>query len=254
MPKGSRAVIPRVFDEKNPLKAVYFPACINRSMGESADYGKDVRLTAKTEKLLHKAGYEIIYPLNINKLCCGMAFSSKGFKDTAGRKAAELNEALMSASSNGEYPVLCDMSPCLCHMKETLNFQVELYDPIEFTLKFLVPELDFQPTDDPVAVFSVCSSKKMGLEDDLLQLALMCSNDVSVIDSTCCGFAGDRGFTHPELNEAGLKTIKDQIPAEVKRGFSTSRTCEIGLTHHGGISFKSILYLVDECTSAKNEK
>jgi D-lactate dehydrogenase len=29
-------------------------------------------------------------------------------------------------------------------------------------------------------------------------------------------------------------------------GFSTSRTCEIGLSLHGGISYQSIAYLVDE--------
>ena len=91
----------------------------------------------------------------------------------------------------------------------------------------------------------------MGLEDAFLELAQKCSRNVIVNESACCGFAGDRGFTYPELNAHGLADIKEQIPEGVKRGFSTSRTCEIGLTAHSGISYKSILYLVDECTKAK---
>ena len=63
----------------------------------------------------------------------------------------------------------------------------------------------------------------------------------------CCGFAGDRGFSVPELNEAALDGLKDQV-AGCSEGFSTSRTCEIGLSLHGGINYSSILYLVDRCT------
>ena len=251
MPKGSSAVTPHKIDESNPLKVVYFSTCINRAMGVSQDYDEKAALTQKTESLLRKAGYEIIYPANINQLCCGMAYSSKGFKEAAAGKSKELDEALLLASNNGEYPVLVDMSPCLYHMKETLSEQLHLFDPIEFTLKYLAPRLEFKPTDEAVTIFSVCSSKKMGLEDAFLELAQKCSRNVIVNESACCGFAGDRGFTYPELNAHGLADIKEQIPEGVKRGFSTSRTCEIGLTQHSGISYKSILYLVDECTKAK---
>ena len=65
------------------------------------------------------------------------------------------------------------------------------------------------------------------------------------------GFAGDRGFTVPELNAFGLRRLKKQLPPEVRTGYSTSRTCEIGLTTHSGIDYRSILYLVDQCTRPK---
>jgi len=32
---------------------------------------------------------------------------------------------------------------------------------------------------------------------------------------------------------------------------STSRTCEIGLTHHSGIDYHSIVYLIDRCTQPR---
>jgi len=64
----------------------------------------------------------------------------------------------------------------------------------------------------------------------------------------CCGFAGDRGFTHPELNAAALAGLRAALPAGCDRGYSTSRTCEIGLSLHAGIPYQSIVYLVDRCT------
>jgi D-lactate dehydrogenase len=72
-----------------------------------------------------------------------------------------------------------------------------------------------------------------------------------VPETNCCGFAGDRGFTFPELNKHGLRSLKNQLPETVKEGFSTSRTCEIGLSLHSGISYKSIVYLVDRVSTKK---
>ena len=63
------------------------------------------------------------------------------------------------------------------------------------------------------------------------------------------GWAGDKGFTTPELNAAAVHTLKDQVPNHCKRGFSNSRTCGIGFSHHSGIPYQSILYLVDEATA-----
>ena len=65
----------------------------------------------------------------------------------------------------------------------------------------------------------------------------------------CCGFAGDKGFTHPELNAYALRKLRPQIEAAgIKRGFSNSRTCEIGLTTHSGVPYQSLIYLIDEVT------
>lgn len=253
MPSGGQRLKPLPVNTDNPLKVVYFSTCINRAMGTSKDYEEDVPVTEKTMSLLKKAGYEIIIPKSVNKLCCGMAFSSKGLVEVAQRKQDELEAALLQASDGGEIPVLVDMSPCLYHMKETLDERLKLYEPIEFTLKYLKHKLKFEPTDEPVVIFSVCSAKKMGLEEDFLELAQLCSTNVIVNEANCCGFAGDRGFTYPELNAEGLKDLKQQIPPEVKHGYSTSRTCEIGLTEHSGISYQNIFYLIDKVTTSKEQ-
>lgn len=36
-----------------------------------------------------------------------------------------------------------------------------------------------------------------------------------------------------------------------EEGISTSRTCEIGLSHFGGIDYRGLVYLVDRVTTAK---
>ncbi len=65
----------------------------------------------------------------------------------------------------------------------------------------------------------------------------------------CCGFAGDRGFSHPELNASALAALKDGLPEGCREGFSNSRTCEIGLSHHSKRPYRSIVFLVDRCTA-----
>jgi D-lactate dehydrogenase len=105
--------------------------------------------------------------------------------------------------------------------------------------------------DETITVFAVCSMKKMGLEGKLADLARICAAKVIVADTNCCGFAGDRGFTYPELNKHGLRNLKTQLPEIIKHGYSTSRTCEVGLTLHTGVSHKSIVYLVDQVSSPK---
>ena len=125
---------------------------------------------------------------------------------------------------------------------------MKLYEPVAFAMTYLVPRLRFRKLKETIVVHPVCSAKNMGLEDMLLQLAGLCAEKVVSTRTNCCGFAGDKGFTRPELNRHGLRHLAEQLPAGVKRGFSTNRTCEIGLSEESGISFSSILYLVEECT------
>ncbi|MDR3351408.1 MAG: FAD-binding oxidoreductase [Prevotellaceae bacterium] len=228
-------------------EVVYFPSCINRAMGASPDYGKQQALTAQTARLLEKAGYHIRYPRGMDNLCCGMAFDSKGFKEQGLQKAHELEKALLEASDNGRIPVLCDMSPCLYRMQETLDSRLELHEPVSFILRYLKDRLKFTRLPLRVAVHSTCSNTKMNRAADLVALASLCAEEVITPDITCCAWAGDRGFFFPELNRSALETLPEQIKGAVA-GYSTSRTCEIGLSMITGITYQSIIYLVDKAT------
>lgn len=239
--------------QESARKVVYFPSCINRAMGPSEEAGKEVRPLAEVfVKLCKKAGFEVIFPKNIDGLCCGMIWESKGMPDIADEKTAQLEAALAEASENGRYPVVCDQSPCLHRMRDHFK-SLPVYECVEFIHDFLAPHLKFHRHDTPIAVHVTCSSRRMGLNEKIVAMAQKCSSNVLVpAEVGCCGFAGDKGFTHPELNAWGLRKLKPQLEAAgIKYGYSNSRTCEIGLTTNGGIPYKSLVYLVDECTTAK---
>lgn len=233
-------------------KVVYFPSCINQMMGlPKHHHAVDKPLVEEMVSLLGKAGYEVIFPENMSSLCCGTIWESKGMPEIADRKTAELEEALWQASEQGRYPVLCDQSPCLHRMKHKIK-KMRLYEPAEFILGFLADRLDFHQTDTPVAIHLTCSMRLMHKTGKMLELARMCSTDVVVPEGVgCCGFAGDKGMTHPELNKYALRKLKDQVKG-IPVGYSNSRTCEIGLATNSGIPYVSIAYLVNRCTTAKS--
>lgn len=234
-------------------KVVYFPSCINRTMGVTPEKDRDLRpLVEVMTSLCRKAGYEVIFPEAIDSLCCGMIWESKGMPDVADRKTAELEAALLKASENGRYPVMCDQSPCLHRMRQHIK-SLKLHEPAEFIFDYLAPLLEFRREDISIAVHVTCSSRLMGLADKIVALASMCATSVTVpAEVGCCGFAGDKGFTHPELNAWGLRKLRPELEAAgVVEGYSNSRTCEIGLTTNSGVPYKSIAYLVDRCTIPK---
>jgi len=240
--------------EKEDLKVVYFPSCINQTMGLSKEAPVEHPLVDEVCHLLNKAGYEVIFPENMHKMCCGQIWESKGMLDIADRKSGELEEALWKASEQGRYPVLCAQSPCLHRMRKVIS-KMKLYEPAEFIMKYLVNRLDFHPIDRRIALHLTCSTREMGVAGDLIALAKMCSNNVYLPEGVgCCGFAGDRGFTFPEMNSYALRKLRPQIEEHhIEVGYSNSRTCEIGLQSNTGIPYMSIVYLVNECTTKKIE-
>ena len=234
------------------LKVVYFPSCLNQTMGR-APKDKVKPLNQEMVELLNKAGYEVLFPPKMESLCCGTIWESKGMPDVAEKKVRELEKALWNASEEGKYPVLCDQSPCLHRMRHCIK-SLRLYEPAEFIMEFLADKLDFHPVDTPVAVHVTCSTRLMGLKDSIIGLAKKCSANVYVPEEVgCCAYAGDKGMTHPEVNAYALRKLKPALEAHgIKEGYSNSRTCEIGLSTNGGIAYRSIVYLVNACTTRKD--
>ena len=231
------------------LSVVYFPACVSRTMGPDAGDPLAEPLHRVTERVLIKAGYRVIYPQAMAGLCCGLPFESKGFFDQADRKSNELEQALLAASDDGRLPVLCDTSPCLERMRRVFGSRLRLFEPVEFTARHLLDRLVITKTTDPIALHVTCSARKMNLDGDFTAVANACAETVVVpYGIECCGFAGDRGFNVPDLNRSALSGLKTAV-AGCTAGYSNSRTCEIGLSHHGGIPYRSIMVLVDQCAS-----
>jgi D-lactate dehydrogenase len=116
----------------------------------------------------------------------------------------------------------------------------------------MMDRLNVTKQNETIALHVTCSGRKMGLEGKLKAIAQACAATAVIPDSVgCCGWAGDKGWSTPELNEHALRTLKDELPKHCSAGYSHSRTCEIGLTLHGQIPYRSIVYLVDRCTTPR---
>jgi D-lactate dehydrogenase len=230
-------------------QVVYLPSCLARTMGPARGDPEARAIHEATLSVLDKAGYGVVFPREVASLCCGLAFDSKGFREAGDAKARELEGALLEASRGGDLPVLCDTSPCLQRMRKTMDARLRLHEPVEFVHAFLMDRLAFEKRPGKVAVHVTCSATRMGLAEKTRAVAEACAEAVVVPAGIgCCGFAGDRGFSHPELNGSALAGLRERVEG-CGEGVSTSRTCEIGLSLHGGIPYRSIMYLVDRCTS-----
>ncbi len=259
LPKWSPALprpvhfVPEAATPTAAERVVYFPSCAARSMGAQRGHEGVEMLPTVAERLFRRAGLEVVYPAHMDGLCCGQPFDSKGLTEAANHKAAELEAALTLASrkadGSGHWPIVFDTSPCAYRMKKFLGQRLTVHDSIEFVHDSVLPRLHITPVAHSVAVHPVCSVRKMGSVDKLMALARLCSAEAVAVDTVqCCGFAGERGFMRPELNEHALRQLKAGLPASCNAGYSSSRTCEIGLSEIAEMPYQSILYLVERCS------
>ncbi|MFP6798351.1 MAG: FAD-binding and (Fe-S)-binding domain-containing protein [Pseudomonas sp.] len=238
-------------DDARP-RVVYLAACVSRAMGPAASDAEQMSLLDKTRALLEKGGFQVVFPADLDNLCCGQPFASKGYSEQAERKKQELIDALLKASRGGLDPIYCDTSPCTLRLiQDGLDARLKLHDPVKFIREQLLDRLTITPQDKPVAVHVTCSTQHLGEAQGLIDIVRRCTSEVVIPEGIhCCGFAGDKGFTTPELNDHALRSLKSAVQY-CEEGISTSRTCEIGLSQHGGIDYHGLVYLLDRVSRAK---
>jgi D-lactate dehydrogenase len=227
---------------------VYWASCVSQSMGGSTlDDRKSI--TTAVQSVLQKAQLKVVYPQPTRGLCCGQPFRSKGHASVAERMMNEVLDALWEVSSGGRYPILSDTSPCALQLKDAAAKRgLHLYDSSEFIDRFLLNRLHILPEQKPVAVHTTCSTQKQGIEKSFQRvLDRVAPNWTQPVDMHCCGFAGDKGFTKPELNASALKGLAVEV-RDCEFGISTSRTCEIGLSKHSGLTYYSLFEVLDRCS------
>lgn len=249
MPQAVKLALPETPATTEKPRVVYLAACVSRAMGPAAGDAEQVPLLDKTRALLEKAGYQVVFPDNLDNLCCGQPFASKGYPQQADAKRQELLFALLQASRGGLDPIYCDTSPCTLRLLQDLDDpRLQIFDPVRFIRTHLLERLEFTPQQAPVAVHVTCSTQHLGEAQGLLDIVRLCTEQMVVPEGIhCCGFAGDKGFNVPELNAHALRSLKDAVQY-CGEGVSTSRTCEIGLSRHGGIDYHGLVYLVDRVT------
>ena len=256
--KRGRA-LPGAASSKPPLTlhegaaAVYVPSCTNRIFG-----GSPVEALVEVSK---RAGLPVWIPEDVAGSCCGLPWSSKGFGEAHRHKANEMIERLWAWSGEGALPIVIDAASCTQGISDPgggvldeANVErlgkLEIVDSVAWAHDRLLPWLEIHRKVGSATIHPTCATRHLGLAGRLRALAGALAEDVYVVPSaTCCGFAGDRGISHPELTAAATR---DQAAELAGRDFdaclSSNRTCEIGLSRATGERYESFLFLLEQLT------
>jgi D-lactate dehydrogenase len=228
-------------------------------MGALPGEPDDLSICDALVAVAHRAGRPVHIPHDVAGTCCGVPFSSKGYG--AGHRAA-VNAAIerfWNWSDEGRLPVVVDTSPCTygfrtCRAALTAENQarfdrLQVLDVVEF-VDGLLTRLPIRRKRRAVALHPVCSATKLGLAPALQRIADACSERaVTPLDAGCCAMAGDRGLIYPEV--AASATAREAAAVRAGGfdvGYSSSRTCELNLARAAGITYRSIVFLVEEAT------
>jgi len=270
LPKAALAKLPSTTHER--ASAVYVPSCTNRIFGptpadgpESEQIGRfEARRRGLAEAMVEvsaRAGLPVWIPDEVAGSCCGLPWSSKGFGDAHRHKANEMVERLWRWSGEGELPVVIDAASCTHAVAEpgdgVLSEEnaerlatLQILDSVAWAHDRLLPQLQVAQKVGAATVHPTCATRQMGLAPRLRALATALAEDVYVAPSaTCCGFAGDRGISHPELTAAATAPQAAELAGRrFDAHISSNRTCEIGLTRASGEPYESFVFLLERLT------
>jgi D-lactate dehydrogenase len=262
MPRPRRGALP-VRPQQN-AEAVYFPTCISRIMGALPGERQESNTMQALLSVAERAGVQLYVPTDISGNCCGVPFSSKGFEAAHHVTVDHTIESFFRWSNGGALPIVVDTSPCTLGLRTARSHlspenqakfdKLTILDSIEFAHDRLLPKLPILRKVHSVALHPVCSTTKMAITPKLIRISEACSEVVLVpSDAGCCAFAGDRGFLFPELTAAATNAEAAQATTEEHDGYySSSRTCEIGMTRATGKVYQSYLHLLDYATRPGN--
>ena len=125
-----------------------------------------------------------------------------------------------------------------------------ILDSVAWAHDRLLPEPGDHPQGRAAAIHPTCATHRQGDAWRLGALAAAIAEDVYLPPTaTCCGFAGDRGISHPELTASATRAEASEV---AQRSFdaylSSNRTCEIGLTRATGRPYESVINALDRAT------
>ena len=228
--------------------AVYVPACVNTMFGPS---GSGVGATDAFVALAERAGVSLRVPKDIDALCCGTPWTSKGMKKGHAIMEKRVQASLMAATDHGRLPVLSDASSCSEGFKAMAEAAgLTVIDAVAFTVEHILPTLEVKHKVSSITLHPTCSSKHLDIIGDLETVAKAAAREVHIpADWNCCGYAGDRGMLHPELTASATREEAKEV-AEIDSAHhaSLNRTCELGLSRATGNEYQHVLELLEQAS------
>lgn len=243
-------------------EAVYFPCCVTRIMGQPKNSDRKSLIETMIE-ISSRANFKLWIPPDCSNYCCGMTFSSKGYKAAFYKMFEMTINAMWDWSEGGKLPIVLDSSSCSYTIKncpDDINIetkkkwkQLKFYDSIEFIFEFILPELDLIKSQTAIAIHPTCSAEKQNINKKLIVICEKCSDNIIIpVDAGCCGMAGDRGLLFPELTQSATKKESlELMESSVKHGYSSNIPCEIAMQSATKIEFLSFIYLLEESSRIK---
>jgi D-lactate dehydrogenase len=251
LPSPASAKLPTTLHEG--AAAVYVPSCTNRIFG-----GSPVEALVEVSR---RAGLPVWIPPGVAGSCCGLPWSSKGFGDAHRHKANEMVECLWGWSGEGALPIVIDAASCtqgiadpgegvLSEENAERLGKLQILDSVAWAHDRLLPWLEVGERAGSVTVHPTCATRHMGLAPRLRSIAAALADEVYVAPSaTCCGFAGDRGISRPELTASATAPQAAELAGrDFDAHLSSNRTCEIGLSRATGAPYESFVFLLEELT------
>jgi D-lactate dehydrogenase len=238
---------------QSAVAAIYVPSCTNRIFA-----GNPVEALVAVSA---RAGMPVRIPPDVAGSCCGLPFGSKGFDAAHRHKADEMVARLWRWSEGGTLPIVIDAASCtqavtdpgdgvLSEENAERLAKLEILDSVAWAHDRLLPKLQIDEKVGSATVHPTCATRHMGLAPRLRSLARSLADDVYVAPSAhCCGFAGDRGISHPELTAAATRPQAEELSGRrFDAHLSSNRTCEIGLSRATGTEYESIVSLLERLT------
>ena len=236
---------------------IYFPSCISRQLGNPTHH---FPLSTVFLTISKRANINLHIPPNADGHCCGMPFSSKGYKSAYQAALHKTLTQMWDWSEHGKYSIIIDTTSCTHTLKtcgddltpedkEIWN-QLTILDGVEFLHDHVLPKLEIKPVDEEVILHPNCSARKLNLDTKMHAIAKQCTKSAVVPFALgCCAFAGDRGLTHPELTASATEKESAEILKRDYDGYYSSNiTCEIGMKEATGKDYVSIVYLVEKAS------
>jgi D-lactate dehydrogenase len=264
MPRPGPARLPKT--SRDGAAAVYVPACINRIFGRARGDEGELTLPEALVAVSERAGLPVWIPEDVAGHCCAVPWTSKGYSEGAAHMANRMTEAMWRWSGEGEIPIVTDATSCALGLsREALeklteenrerHGKLEVLDSIAWTAERLLPRLEVSARVGKAVVHPTCAARHLNLLKPLETLAGALADDVLVpINAKCCGFAGDRGFLHPELTASATREEAAEIAGgDFDAHLCANRTCEIGLQQATGDVWTSVVYLLEELTRAGSD-
>ena len=226
-------------------KVVYFPSCINKIMGKDPLITNSRQTSDAMLSLIRKAGFEVILADKPNQ-CCGQSYISSGNFNQANRYQQQLQDYLYQLSEQGKWPIVTDMSSCSHQLHKSANPTV--LDSTEFIAQYILPNIQIQTKHQKIALHITCSSRLLNHEKILEKICYKIAHEVIIPNEvSCCGFAGNKGFSQPETNRSALKALEHQVK-KCTLGVTTNRTCQIGLNEYSSIPYYALAEVLDNCS------